>query len=708
MIKSPFRSVKRRLVRLLTLVVALTLVTLGWLSWTTLRNYRFVSEQLPVINHIEELRGKILLLDEVLTMSARMAAATGDPKWEARYRQFDPQLDHALQEAMRLVPGLASSQAAVQTDGANTKLVVMEKRAFDLVRQGQQTKARQLLASEEYEAQKKVYAAGMAGVSWLLQKAIVSARERQQAQVLWSVGAAALSVMLLIFGWRFVVRATRQWQTASIQSNEQLNQKAEELKESAHLLDEKVTERTKQLTESKSALLNMMEDAMRNREKVEEAYTKLKDEVAERKKVEEQFRHSQKMEGIGQLAGGVAHDFNNILTVIQGHATLVLMGEKLPPATIESINQITRASERAANLTRQLLMFSRKQVLEVATVDLNQVVTDMTKMLRRIIGEQVALDCSFHPQALLVKADAGMLEQVLMNLAVNARDAMPQGGSLAIRTSLQRITDTEVRRNTEASTGDFVCLTVTDTGCGIAPENLARIFEPFFTTKEVGKGTGLGLATVYGIVKQHNGWINVTSEPREGTRFEIFIPQTLEAPAKVNGHTSRFKKIAQGSETILVVEDEETVRELVCSILGKYGYRVLEAESGEDALRIWGKQKDKIALLLTDIVMPGGMLGRELGERLLADKPQLKVIYTSGYNNEVTDDNFVLREGLNYLHKPYEPSRLAQIVRECLDHPAVENGATATPSKAALTPAFKAATREIGRASCRERVYVLV
>ncbi len=691
--ESPVRPIKDRPVRLLTVVVTLTLVTLGWLSWTAYRNYRFVNKQLPVISRMEELRDEIVLFDEVLTMSARMAAATGDLKWEARYRQVGPQLDRALKEAMRLVPGLAGSQAAAQTDAANTRLVVMEKRAFELVRQGQQPKAQQLLSGKEYETQKKVYAAGMTELNRLMKQVIASARARQQDQTLWSIGTAAISVMLLILGWWFVVRATRQWQTALTESNEKLNRHAEELKKITHNLDEEVNERTKQLNESKSALLNMMEDAVRNRDKVEEAYTKLKREVAERKKVEEQLRQSQKMEGIGQLAGGVAHDFNNILTVIQGHATLAQMGEKLPPSVTESIKQISRASERAANLTRQLLMFSRKQVLEVATLDLNQVVTDMTKMLRRIIGEQVTLDCSFHPQPLLVKADAGMLEQVLMNLAVNARDAMPQGGSLAIRTSIQRITDTEVRRNTEASTGDFVCLTVTDTGCGIAPENLDRIFEPFFTTKEVGKGTGLGLATVYGIVKQHNGWIKVASEPREGTRFEIFLPQTLDAPAKASGDTSRFKKTAQGSETILVVEDEEPVRELVSSILGGYGYRVLEAGSGEDALRIWRKQKDKIALLLTDLVMPGGMMGRELGQRLLADKPQLKVIYTSGYNTETTDGNFALREGLNYLHKPYDPAKLAEIVRNCLDHSVEKTDAPAMPSKAALTAAFKAATR---------------
>jgi PAS domain S-box-containing protein len=281
---------KHRLLWLLTLAVALTLLTLGWLSWTAFCGYRFVTRQLPAISHMEEIRGQILLFDEVLTMSARMSSATGDPQWEARYRRFDPQLDQALQEAMRLAPAVASSQAAVQTDAANTKLVVMENRAFELVRQGQQAGAQQLLSSEEYDAQKKVYAAGMAEFNRLLKQTIDSVRAEQQVQVFWSVVPAAISAPLLMLGWWFVLRAVRRWQTALVNSNRQLKGQAAELEEFTHQLDEKVNERTKQLKESELATLNMMEDAVRSREKVGQAYEDLKRAAEALRESEEKFR----------------------------------------------------------------------------------------------------------------------------------------------------------------------------------------------------------------------------------------------------------------------------------------------------------------------------------------------------------------------------------------------------------------------------------
>ncbi len=386
-------------------------------------------------------------------------------------------------------------------------------------------------------------------------------------------------------------------------------------------------------------------------------------DVTEQRRLESQLRQSQKMDSIGQLAGGIAHDFNNLLTVIQGHASLLLATEKGDIA--DSLQQISMAAERSSNLTRQLLTFSRRQILQRHALDLKEVVDEMTKMLRRILGEDILLKVENSSDLPRIHADRGMMEQILLNLSINSRDAMPRGGELTIATRPVRIDETYTRGNSEAYLGEFVCLEVSDNGGGILPENLVHIFEPFFTTKEVGKGTGLGLATVYGIVKQHEGWIEVASEAGKGTRFKIFFPRSpeqRETPANASA-----QKSTRGTETILLVEDEMPLRQLVQFLLEREGYRVLEAESGVAALKVWGKQKHLIDLLFTDLVMPDGITGRELSERLQGEKPTLKIIFTSGYSADIVGKDFVLREGLNFLQKPYHPEKLTHAVRDCLD-----------------------------------------
>jgi PAS domain S-box-containing protein len=389
-------------------------------------------------------------------------------------------------------------------------------------------------------------------------------------------------------------------------------------------------------------------------------------DITERKRLEEQLRQSQKMEAIGQLAGGVAHDFNNILTVIHGHASLLLDDEELSDPAMKSAQQIAQAAERAAGLTRQLLTFSRRQVMQPRRLDLNEVINNMTMMLGRILGEDIALQLNYSPQPVFVQADSSMIEQVLLNLAVNARDAMPKGGQLTVRISLSEIGAKRLLYHPDARAGKFACLTVIDNGMGIAPENLRRIFEPFFTTKEVGKGTGLGLATVYGIVKQHHGWIEVESEPGRGATFRVYLPTSTEhgGPSEDRPATHTVRG---GDETVLVVEDEVPVRELVCNVLGGYGYKVLQAESGAKAVEVWRQNKGSVDLLLTDLVMPDRINGRELAEKLRAEQPDLKVIFTSGYSADVVGKDFVLQRGLHYLQKPYDPQKLALAVRDCLD-----------------------------------------
>ncbi len=389
-------------------------------------------------------------------------------------------------------------------------------------------------------------------------------------------------------------------------------------------------------------------------------------DITEQLRLEEELRQSQKMDAIGRLAGGVAHDFNNILAVIQMQAGMLRAEQTLQPDQIDFAGEIEKAAQRAANLTQQLLMFSRRQTPQLHDFDLNDVIANMTKMLHRILGEDIKLHLKYASQPLLIHADTGMMDQILMNLAVNSRDAMPNGGQLVVETKPVDFDELAVSQTANARTGSFVCLSVSDTGTGIPPEILSRIFEPFFTTKDVGKGTGLGLATVYGIAQQHLGWINVYSEPGQGTTFRIYLPRLTDRTA-TPPVAPTLAAMRGGNETILLVEDDEALRGSVQNALVRLGYRVIGASSGVNALEAWTQNHTPIHLLLTDMVMPDGMNGKELAETLLQTNPHLKVIYTSGYSVEVAGKNFPLNDGVNFLSKPYEAHKLAQTVRNCLD-----------------------------------------
>ncbi len=389
-------------------------------------------------------------------------------------------------------------------------------------------------------------------------------------------------------------------------------------------------------------------------------------DVTDRLNLEAQFRHAQKLESVGQLAAGVAHDFNNILTVIQGYAERLLNQGSADAFTLKGVKEISDAARRAAALTRQLLMFSRKQALQLRVQDLNTVLQNLARMLQRLLGEDIRLQCQYAPDLPAIEADAGMLEQVVMNLAVNSRDAMPKGGTLSLATSRAEIDDAYASHHADSRLGSFVRLTVTDSGCGMDSTTLSRIFEPFFSTKEVGKGTGLGLATVYGIVKQHRGWIEVSSQVDRGTTFQIFFPATARKSDTTGTSFTTRQPVRGGHETILLVEDEPVLRELVREVLGQYEYRVIEAGSGVEALKAWDEHDGQIDLLLTDLVMPEGMTGTEVAAQLRQRKPTLKVIFTSGYSPEIIGKDFT-QAGVAFISKPYLPPQLAQLVRECLD-----------------------------------------
>jgi two-component system cell cycle sensor histidine kinase/response regulator CckA len=387
------------------------------------------------------------------------------------------------------------------------------------------------------------------------------------------------------------------------------------------------------------------------------------EDVTDRRALEDQFRQAQKMEAVGRLAGGVAHDFNNLLMVISGYAEVMLAKLVEEHPLRDKAVAIQQASDRATTLTRQLLAFSRKQLLELKVVDVNTIVEDMERLLRPLIGENVRLSTKLAPEAGHTRADAGQLEQVLMNLVVNAKDAMPKGGKLTICTENIVLDETHRREQTFIRPGNYVVLSVSDTGMGMNKETQSRIFEPFFTTKEKGKGTGLGLSTVYGIVKQTGGYVMVQSEEGRGTTFQIYLPRVEEA-AEI--HAAPVARAAVGgTETVLLVEDEESVRQLVRETLISKGYRVIEAEHGEAGLAAAAKHEGKIDLVITDVVMPG-MGGRELVKQLTQTRPETHVLYLSGYTEDAIVSEGTIESGTAFLQKPFTLQNLSRKVREVL------------------------------------------
>jgi two-component system cell cycle sensor histidine kinase/response regulator CckA len=385
-------------------------------------------------------------------------------------------------------------------------------------------------------------------------------------------------------------------------------------------------------------------------------------DVTERIRLEEQFRQGQRLESVGKLAGGVAHDFNNLLTVIIGYAEMLLVDADDCEGSKEAANQILLAGERAAELTRQLLAFSRKQVIEPSVININTILGATQTFLRRLIGEDIELVTRLDADLGLVLADPGQIHQIVMNLAINSRDAMPNGGSLHIETSNVDLDDGYRNEHAGVQPGPHVMLAVSDSGCGISPEIRARIFEPFFTTKELGKGTGLGLATVYGMVKQSGGWIWVYSEPGRGTTFKIYFPRTDEpllTPARA------IKTNVTGNETILVVEDQMEVRALALAGLTSFGYSVHGSATGEEALAFCREFNGEIHVVVTDVVMPD-MNGKEVARQVTRLRPQTRVLFTSGYTSDVIAHRGVLDDDVNYMQKPFTPETLARKIREIL------------------------------------------
>lgn len=432
---------------------------------------------------------------------------------------------------------------------------------------------------------------------------------------------------------------------------DQIQERDRALERHRRHLEEEVEKRTRDL-----AMANIQ---------LEKELAERKQAEAEKSALEEQLRQSQKMEAIGRLAGGVAHDFNNLLTIIQGYGELAALKIEEGEPVGEEIDQIRQAGQRASELTRQLLAFSRRQLMEMKVVDLNELLGRMHTMLSRIMGEDIRIELSLPPEVGKIRTDPGQIEQVVLNLAVNARDVMPGGGRLIIETCNVALDEAYAQTHPGVIPGPYVRLTVTDTGSGMPPEVLERIFEPFFTTKELGKGTGLGLSTIYGIIKQSGGHIYVRSRLNQGTTFEIYLPR-VDAETELEKN-ERAPVLLPGEETVLVVEDEKEVGKIVQRSLESLGYRVLLAEGGQEALEILeGSDPAQIRLLITDVVMPG-MGGRELSDRLVARYPHLKVIYMSGYTDDAVIRHGISVQAMNFIQKPFSVGTLAGKVRQVLD-----------------------------------------
>lgn len=394
------------------------------------------------------------------------------------------------------------------------------------------------------------------------------------------------------------------------------------------------------------------------------------EDVTDQLKLEGQLRQAQKMEAVGRLAAGVAHEFNNILTIIQGHAGLLKAAPADPKAVSESAARIGQACQRAAALTKQLLAFSRKQPLQFNPVNLTALLQTAHKMLGRLLGERYQLELECAPDLPPIRADEGSIEQVVLNLALNARDAMPNGGTIRITAAVLNCDNSVTHKNPDARPGRYVCLSVTDTGCGIKPELLSRIFDPFFTTKEAGKGTGLGLSTTHGIVQQHKGWIEVTSQVGHGSTFRVYLPVWENKPAAAPNpeHSAAPCNAAGAGEAVLLVEDDASVREFARRALEQSGYHVLEAGDGPQALELWEQVQKGVKVLVADVVLPNGMSGRDLAKILTERDPQLRVVYTSGYGPEILKQDSALLRSANFLPKPFDAEALLKAVREQLDN----------------------------------------
>ncbi|MBW3553249.1 MAG: response regulator [Gemmatimonadetes bacterium] len=724
-------ALRRRTLPALVTVVALAL--LGWALWTAWDVRRAMPEARTQALAVHQLVGEVERLDEALTAAVRLAAVTGEARWAARYGELEREITGVIDSLTAVAAPIRAQRPAEppQPGAGPGTLPALEAEALSLVEAGDRAAAVALLESERYAAAKAAFDVRKARLLSDARAVVAEADLRTDERMAWLVAAAAASMVLLLVAWGWIVGARGQreqlrLESALRRSEERLravmdvapvaiirvdraycvqfwNPAAERIfgwtaeevlgrpyplgdpgdrDEAKDLFDRGFGGHTHEGVEIRRLRkdgshvdLRMWNAIVRDESGEAVALVGVLADVTEQRALEQRLLQSQKLEAVGQLAGGIAHDFNNVLTAVRGHAELLLEGTPAGAAGRQDLEEIRRNADRATRLTRQLLAFSRQQVLQPRVVDLGAVVDGMESMLRRLIGEHIRLELSVEEGLGRVEADPTQIEQVVLNLAVNGRDAMPEGGRLLLRLENTELTDEDARSFPyEVLSGRYVRLMVADTGHGMDEETRGRVFEPFFTTKGLSHGTGLGLATVFGIVKQSGGYIWVHSEPGRGSDFEVLLPRVekampLAAPPRHAGQAGMG-----GSETVLLVEDDEAVRGLAHRVLERSGYHVLEAAHPTEALRtVLPAHEGPIHLLVTDIVMPD-MDGHRLAEHVAALYPDIRTIFMSGY----TEDEVVRRGIVNgaslFLQKPFGPHDLTRSVREMLDRDVVEHG----------------------------------
>lgn len=699
-----------------TLIVAFCLIQYLYLEK---RNNELQSRHLSLSLNI----GRIMLLDEVLTMSARMAAATGDMKYEDRYNQFEPELDILINETLNMFKGEATDVYVKQTNRANMELVQMERNAFSLIKEGRRNDASFLLDSPAYLRQKVIYSIGMRQTLSTLKTESELLLNREKGYRLIFHVFSIIGVGIIFVAWVISIRAMRRWITEQMDTEAKLRESEEryrDLFENANDLIQSVDENGRFIYVNRKwkGVLGFSDDEIKDLtllnilrkdtiphcmeifnelqkgkeiENVEAVFVtkggdevfvegkvgaKMQDgkfistkgifrDVTDRKRLEGQLLHARKMEAIGQMAGGIAHGFNNILTSIIGYADL--LGMKLQPESPLKgyVDHIIHSSERAAGLTRDLLTYSRKQSVNTRLQDLNEIIRTSEVFLSRVLGDAIALRLMLSNDNMPVMADRNQMEQVMKNLVTNSTDAMPDGGSIIIRTSRYYMDDAFIREKGYGKTGEYALLAVTDTGSGIDEKIKDRIFEPFFTTKEFGIGTGLGLSIVYGIIKQHNGFIDFQNDSSKGTTFSLYLPL---AQIRHDKEASSFDKIpAGGHETILVAEDEAVVRRFMKTVFEEFGYKVIEAVDGEEAVKRIKDNKDTIDIALLDIVLPK-KTGTEVCHEIKKEKPYMKFLFVSGYPKGFNNNGSIYKnEDIEFIMKPVSTKELLTKVRSILD-----------------------------------------
>jgi len=703
--------------RVMCLAAVLTALAVGWMSWTLFSTYQFASAEIPRALQMEELHGRVVLLDALSTMSARMSAASSDPQWATKYHQFETEQDEALKKVRGLALGTAANRVVEQALEINNWTDAIELQALKLIDQNRRAEAAALLESADYKAHEKQYGDSMVQLESFLKQAASDAQEHMRQDTRSSFVVVLVVVLMLVICWGYVLVLMRQWQSILLetnrlsndksrlleQANGTLNERSRQLSETneklegqsrqlmdanqrlseqtsalndrskqlqetnqtleeqsrqleafSKELDKKVAERTRQLRESELALLNMMSDTVRSRENVQRALDDLQREVAERKKVEAQLAQSQKMDAIGQLAGGVAHDFNNQLNAIMGFAGL--LSERLVDSKQKRYaDNILTSAQRSADLTKKLLAFSRKGQFQEVPVSVHKLIGETADMLERSIDKRIELKQSLQAESDIVNGDPSQLQNAFLNLAVNARDAMPQGGRLHFQTDVVFLDPATAAKFGEAGSGQYVRICLSDTGTGMSDEVKRHLFEPFFTTKPLGKGTGMGLASVFGTIKSHKGVIDVYSEVGHGTTFKLYLPLSEPAAAvETNGTGQRART---RSIRVLLVEDEDMLREMVSEMLRSGGHEIVEAENGRKALEMYGRDWRNIDVVILDMIMPE-MNGPDTFHQMKKINPGIKALLATGFsiNKEV---QAALDDGVNgFIQKPFLPNDL--------------------------------------------------